>query len=68
MGFIRLLDNGPVIGQRRHPVPCAHQSGIADRRMRPIRLEMELAVGMRETIEVMRGAEIRLDVAPQIGF
>ena len=34
--------------------------------MRPVGLEVELLVRMREAVEVMRGAEIRLDVAPQI--
>ncbi len=68
MRLVSLLDNGPVIRQRRHLIPCPHQSGIANRRVRPIRLEVELAVGMSEAVEIVRAAKIRLDVAPQIGF
>ena len=68
MGLVRLLDRGPVIGQRRHLVPRPHQAGIAERHMRPVGLEVEFAVGMREAVEIMRGAEIRLQVAPQIGL
>ncbi len=65
--FVRLLDDGPVIGQRRHLLPRPH-TGDADGRMRPIGLEVELAVRVRKAVEVMRGAKIRLDVAPQIGL
>ena len=36
--------------------------------MRPIRLEVKLLVGMGKAVEIMRGAEIRLEVAPQIGL
>src|SRR5258708_20501987 len=34
--------------------------------MCPIGLEVKLLVGVREAVEIMRGAKIRLDVAPQI--
>ena len=57
-----------MIGQRRHLLPGTHQSGVADRRVRPVRLKVKLAVRMREPVEIVRGAEIRLEVAPQIGL
>ena len=41
---------------------------IAERRVRPVGLEVELLVGVRKAVEIMRGAEIRLEVAPQIGL
>src|SRR5258708_31309102 len=65
MRLVRLLDDPPMIRQRRHLRPWAH-AGHAEGRMRPVRLEVELLVGMREAVEVMRGAKIRLYVAPQI--
>ena len=67
MLLVCLLDDGPVVWQRGHLGPGA-KPRVAEWRIRPIGLEMEFLVGVRETIEVMRGAEIRLDVAPQIRF
>ena len=64
---VGLLDHGPVVGQRRNvrsmiAVPAAERHG------RPIRLEAELAVGIREALEIMRGGEIRLAVDPAVFF
>ena len=36
--------------------------------MRPIGLEVEFLVGMGKAVEIMRGAEIRLQIAPEIGL
>src|SRR5882724_12454145 len=36
--------------------------------MGPVGLEVKFAVRMRKPVEIMRGAEIRLDIAPQIGL
>src|ERR1019366_9653428 len=67
MRRVGLFDDGPVVRQRWHLLPGTH-TGDAPGRVRPIRLEVELLVGVRKTIEVMRGTKIRLNVAPQIGF
>ena len=53
-------------GKPRHRVDVAHLQ--AERRMRPIGLEVEFPVGMGKAVEIMRGAEVRLQVAPEIGL
>src|SRR4029077_17869572 len=63
MRLVRLLDNGPMIRQRRHLLPWP-QTRVAEGRMRPVGLEVELLVRVRKTVEVMRGTKIGLDVAP----
>ena len=68
MHWIHFLDDSPVIRQRRHPVPWPHHSGVAERNPRPIGLEVKLLVGVRKAAEVMRGAEVRLQIAPDIGL
>src|SRR6202022_1060217 len=65
MRLIRLLNDGPVVGQRRHLLPGA-QTRIAEGRIRPVGLEVELPVRVREAVEVMRGTKIRLKIAPKI--
>src|SRR3954467_12810295 len=36
--------------------------------MRPVGIEMEFAVGMGKAVEVMRGAEVGLQITPQISL
>src|SRR5262245_46082289 len=64
---VRLLDDGPVVGEPGHVFPRSKAWG-APRRVGPVGLEVEFLVGMSEAVEIMRGAEIRLDVAPEIGL
>src|SRR5438445_10639535 len=67
MPFVSLFDGGPVVRQRRHLFPRA-LAGNTDGWMRAVGLEVELLVRMRKTVKVMRGPEIRLDIAPQVGL
>src|SRR5947208_16202425 len=67
MPFVSLFDGGPVVRQRRHLFPRA-LAGNTDGWMRPLGLEVELLVRMRKTVKVMRGPEIRLNIAPQVGL
>ena len=56
-----------MVRQRRHLFPRA-LAGNTDGWMRPVGLEVELLVRMRKTVKVMRGPEIRLNIAPQVGL
>src|SRR4029077_15997460 len=67
MRLIRLLDNGPVVWQGGHLRPRT-QARSTKGRVRPVGLEVKFLVCMRKTIEVMRGAKIWLDIAPQVGL
>src|SRR6516225_12245887 len=55
-----------MIGQRRHLSKLAHHE--TEGWVGPVGLEVEFPVGMGKTVEIVRGAEIRLQVAPKIGL
>src|SRR4029077_11838003 len=60
MGGIRLLDNVPMVWQLGHLVDRPGMIGTAERHIRPIRPEAELAVRPGKPLDVMGGFEIRL--------
>ena len=64
MLLVRLLDDAPVIGQRRHLVIAPTRRKTLERHARPIRLEAEFLVGPGEAVDVVRGGEVRLHVEP----
>src|SRR5262245_29546704 len=67
MLLVRLLNRGPVVRQRRHLLPGA-LAGNTVGRIGPVRLEMKLLVGVSKAVEIMRGTEIRLNIAPEVGL
>ena len=68
MLVVRHLDDGPVIRQLRHLLDRPAGHGAAERHVRPVRLEAELAVRPVEAVDVVRRLEIRLAVDPALGF
>src|ERR1700754_1851809 len=67
MLLVRLLAGGPVVRQRWHLLPGA-LAGNTVGRIGPVGLEVKLLVGVSKAVEIMRGTEIRLDIAPEVGF
>ena len=68
MRFVGRLVDGPMVGQGRHVAPRPASPSLRERRRRPVRAEMEFAVGMGEAVEIMRRLERRLAVDPARGL